>query len=66
MIHLARLSIRRPVVALLVWGLVAAVLTAGGATMLLAGGALLYAAFRPEGRVSVAATAHAVQLQARF
>ena len=42
------------------------VLTAGGASMLLAGGALLYAGFRPEGRVSVRASARSVQLQARF
>jgi hypothetical protein len=42
------------------------VLTAGGASMLLAGGALLHAGFRPEGRVSVSASARSVQLEARF
>ncbi|HVY37068.1 MAG TPA: PEGA domain-containing protein [Polyangia bacterium] len=42
------------------------VLTAGGASLLVAGGALLYAGFRSEGRVSVSASARSVQLQARF
>jgi hypothetical protein len=42
------------------------VLTAGGATMLLAGGALLASTLWPEHRVSVSATARSVQLQARF
>ncbi|HVV17501.1 MAG TPA: PEGA domain-containing protein [Polyangia bacterium] len=41
-------------------------LTAGGASMLIAGGALLYAGFRPEGRVSVSASARSIQLQGRF
>jgi len=42
------------------------VLTAGGASLLVAGGALLYAGLRAEGRVSVSASARSVQLQARF
>jgi hypothetical protein len=42
------------------------VLTAGGASMLLVGGALLYTGFRPDGRVSVSASARSVQLQGRF
>ncbi|MFL5306809.1 MAG: PEGA domain-containing protein, partial [Polyangia bacterium] len=42
------------------------VLTAGGASMLLAGGALLYGGRRPEAPVSVSASARSIQLQGRF
>ncbi|HVT07401.1 MAG TPA: PEGA domain-containing protein [Polyangia bacterium] len=41
-------------------------LTAGGASLLVAGGILLYAGFRSEGPVSVSASARSVQLQTRF
>ncbi len=41
-------------------------LTAGGAAMLLTGGALLYTGLRPERPVSISASPRSVQLQARF